>query len=367
MFDLLAATLYQPLYLLIIMILMFLAYQKYRFIDKNTEFSKENVVGTILVVLFFIFFIGMRPVSTVFNDMGAYDLIYKLEEGHEFTLNRDAENRLFDNIFSWWSAKELGITSFFLFIATIYFGAAFLGIRRLFPHHTLMAYLVFLGAFSTFSYATNGIKAGAAASIFIWAISYRQRPFICIPLMLISWGFHHSMVLPIAAYIITVFFKNPYYYYIGWSLCFLISLLHINYFSNFFSGYADERGAEYLLDTLNNGFRLDFILYSAVPILIGYLLQCHKRINVSSTYSTLINLYTTINGVWLLCMYASFTNRIAYLSWFLYPIVLIYPFLYENWGPNKYTIFKKIIIYQFGFTVFMELIYYGNLIRILGL
>lgn len=369
MFTSLAAILYQPLYLLIIAIIMFFAYQKYRFVTVPGEVTKENIAGSILVVLFFIFFIGLRPVDVLFNDMGAYDVIYNLNKGHIFLFDSNAQNFLFDNLFNYWSAKELGITNFFLLLAAIYFGASFLGIRRLFPHHTLMAYLVFLSAFSTFSYATNGVKAGAAASLFIWALSYRKNLVVCLLLMLVSWGFHHSMILPIMGFIATIFFKNPKYYYLGWVFCFLVALFHINFFSEFFAGYADESGAGYLMGDSESeapgSFRIDFIIYSFMPVLIGFILEVRKNVKVSLTYSCLIHLYTFVNGVWMLCMYASFTNRIAYLSWFLYPIVLIYPFLYENWGPNKNTMFRRAVLLQFAFTLFMVFIYYGGLTQIL--
>ena len=60
----------------------------------------------------------------------------------------------------------------------------------------------------------------------------------------------------------------------------------------------------------------------------------------------------------MLCMYANFTNRIAYLSWFLYPIVLIYPYLNEDWGVNKYKIFSMVVFLHLSFTLFMSVIYY---------
>lgn len=57
-------------------------------------------------------------------------------------------------------------TFFFGLIAAIYFIGMFVACRKLFPSNTLIVFLVCLAAFSTFSYGTNGIKAGAAASLF---------------------------------------------------------------------------------------------------------------------------------------------------------------------------------------------------------
>lgn len=82
-------------------------------------------------------------------------------------------------------------------------------------------------------------------------------------------------------------------------------------------------------------------------------------------YKTILNLYLCTNAVWCLCMYASYCNRIAYLSWFMYPIVLIYPLLKEDLsgcsllkGRSQYKLFSKVMSYHLGFTLFMELVFY---------
>ena len=96
-----------------------------------------------------------------------------------------------------------------------------------------------------------------------------------------------------------------------------------------------------------------------MPILVGYWAVYKKRLQLSKIYTCLLNLYMTLNGTWMLCMYANFTNRIAYLSWFLYPIVLIYPYLNENWGPRRYKDFSKVMLAHLGFTLFMKFIFYA--------
>ena len=237
----------------------------------------------------------------------------------------------------------------------------------MFPNDTLAAYLVFLAAFSTFSYGTNGIKAGAAAAIFLMAIAYRDNLKVCIPLIFVSWGFHHSMIMPVVAFALTLVYRNPKIYLAGWCLCLLLAIARITYFQELFAGILSDSGnsgANYLNDINNEwggktGFRIDFVIYSAMPILVGYWAIYRKRIQLSKLYTSLINLYMVLNGTWMLCMYANFTNRIAYLSWFLYPIVLIYPFLNEDWGPMRYKTFSKVMLAHLGFTLFMKFIYYA--------
>ena len=337
--------------------------------NKRDEFeiseSSSSDVPTILLCILITLFIGFRPLApNCFGDMHNYVALYKvLYEGEVFHFNRITENLIFDNLFAWWGSERLGYTSFFVFIASIYFGAAFLGLRKLFPHDKLASYLVFLAAFSTFSYGTNGIKAGAAASLFILAISYRENIKLCILLVLISWGFHHSMIMPVAAFVITLFIKDPKYYFVLWVFCLVMAFSHITAFAHYFAGATTEHGASYLLgdgmnDGTKGGLRLDFIVYSAMPVLVGWYTVFKKNIELSDTYKNLLNLYLSLNGIWMLCMYANYTNRIAYLSWFLYPIVLIYPFLQEEWGEDKYKKFSYVMLAHLGFTLFMQIIYY---------
>ena len=358
------AAYYQTIYLIIVTLITFGVYSQYQRRNGLCEFkhtTTDAMAGALL--LFMVLFIGLRPVSIIFADMVGYAEWYLYYEGEVFNFNTNTDNLIFDNMQRWWGSERLGYTSFFVCIAAIYFGAAYLGIRKLFPNHRLTAYLVFLAAFSTFSYGTNGIKAGAAASLFILAMGYRENLKVCIPLILLSWGFHHSMIMVVAGFVLTLFVKNPKYYFYGWVFCFLMAALHITAFAQFFSGFTTEHGAEYLLseggsDGTKGGFRIDFILYSAMPVLVGYYAVFKKKMRLSPLYKDLLNLYLVLNGLWMLCMYAEFTNRIAYLSWFLYPIVLIYPFLQEQWGRSRYKTFGLVMLGNLGFTLFMNIIYY---------
>ena len=360
------ASLYNAVYLILITVLSLAVsyqYQRYNGLREYRHYWAKVLCGILVIAL--IFYIGLRPVSgRYFIDMGNYASYYSaILDGARFSFDWETDNIIFDNLFAWWGSVRWGYTSFFLFIAAIYFGAAYLGIRKLFPNNTLAAYLVFLAAFSTFSYATNGIKAGAATSLFILAMGYRDNLKLCIPLVLLSWGFHHSMLMVVAAFIMTLLFRNPKIYYGMWVFSFLIAAAHITVFAQIFSGLTTEHGAGYLLgeggtEGTKGGFRIDFILYSAVPLFVGWYAMFKKKIKLSRRYINLLNLYVCLNSVWMLCMYIEFTNRVAYLSWFLYPIVLVYPFLQEQWGKNRYKVFSLVMLGHLGFTVIMNLLVY---------
>ena len=362
-----AAYLYKTLYLLVVTIISVVVFIQYQKHNGNLFYRHKRAdVFAIVLMVFLVLLFGLRPVSgKYFVDMANYTSYYNaVLDGATFYFDPDTDNIIFDNLFAWWGSERLGYTSFFLFIAAIYFGAAYLGIRKLFPDNTLAAYLVFLAAFSTFSYATNGIKAGAAASLFILALGYRDNLKVCIPLVLLSWGFHHSMIMVVAAFVLTLFVKNPKAYFAGWVFCFLMAAAHVSVFVEFFSRFTTEHGASYLLteggdEGTKGGFRIDFILYSAMPVVVGWYAIFKKKIKLSNRYKNLLNLYLCLNGIWMLCMYAAFTNRIAYLSWFLYPVVLVYPFLQEDWGKGRYRTFSMVMLGHLGFTLFMSIVYYA--------
>lgn len=364
-----AAKNYYIVYFIIITIITLFVTYKYNRKNVNTisslKYKKRD--GTFILALFMVLFIGFRPESGIFIDMMNYITHYHaLYEGEVFSFNINAENFLFDNYLLWIGSNYLGTTFLFVSIAAIYFICTYIACKRMFPQDTLIAYLVFLAAFSTFSYGTNGIKAGAAGAIFLMAISYRENLKICIPLVLASWGFHHSMIMVVVAFVLTLVYKNSKVYFVGWCFCLLMAILHITFFQELFAGILSDsgevRGATYLTDSSDwggkTGFRIDFVIYSAMPILVGYWAVYKKKLQLSKLYTCLLNLYMTLNGTWLLCMYASFTNRIAYLSWFLYPIVLIYPYLNEDWGSMRYKTLNKVTLAHLGFTLFMMFIYY---------
>lgn len=359
------AELYQTVYLILVTIFSFAWLIKYSKRDGAAfKEAPNNQCGfSWLIVILLALFVGVRPISPIFADMTSY--IGRLERfgGMPFYFDFDVENLLWDNMLMFFASIELPPTLYYIFIASIYFIGTFVSCKRLFPRDYLAAFLVWAAAFSTFAYGTNGLKAGTAASIFLLALSYREKTIVCLLLAMTSWGVHHSMFVPIAALCVTIIYRKPKYYFYFWIFSVIIAAAHITVFQNFFAGFSDEKGAEYLNPDENSnhlhltGFRPDFIVYSAMPIFVGW--YAIKKMEITSLmYDTILCMYLLCNGIWMLCMYANFTNRIAYLSWFMYPVVLIYPLLNEQWFGNRYKAFAKIAWLHLGFTLVMHFVYY---------
>lgn len=355
--------LYYGIYLTIIFILTLICSNQYsRYTDDRLQVRQYNrSLFPFIVAVFFILFIGFRPKSGIFIDMMNYDTMFKLLDGQKFDYSTEDTNVVFDNLFKFFATSGIDVEIFFLIMAALYFGGILIACRKIFPKDYFYAFVIYLGAFSTFSYATNGIKAGVAASLFLCALGFYKRKYICILFLLLSLGFHHAMVLPIVAFICCLLLRRPKVYLYIWILSLIIAAAHITFFQSILGSFADESGAEYLTVSelgYRSGFRLDFIIYSAAPVVLGYYIIKKFKYN-SRTYNLLYSTYLLTNAVWMLCMYASFTNRIAYLSWLMLPIVLTYPFFDTNFIKNQYQKINVVAWGNLGFTIMMQVIYYG--------
>lgn len=361
------ATQYVYIYLIIVTIITisYLPNHLKTILIRNRK-KQENEKNRALLLTFFMFlFIGFRPNSIDFGDMVGYSYAM-IDHRFEYVAKTWNNNFVFVTMMSFLSSIGSSERVPILALAMINFGATFWAMKRFFPNDVLLAMLVFFAAFSTFGAATNGLKAGCAMALFLVALSYLNNKKMFILFLLLSYGFHHSMQLPVAAFGICYFYKKTKNYIYFWFICLILSALNVQFFMEYFSGITDDQGASYLSTQAQNssnytgklGFRLDFIIYSSIPIIIGYIAIIKKKVR-SYMFQFLFNVYLVINGIWLLCMYAEFTNRIAYLSWGMIPLLIIYPFIHCNWGKDKYNVLFYVVMGHLSFTLFMEFIFYS--------
>lgn len=363
---------YSTIYLLLVFVITIFVIFRYSVFSPSrlSKNNKKTLDASFIVAFIVSLFIGFRdPFSIVFGDSYLYSQIYDASLGNSFVWDWSKDNFIYDNLLLLMSSINLPISFFYTTIAIIYFIGIWVSCSLLFPNDTMASYVVYLAGFSTYAYGVNGIKAGAAAALFLVAIalSLRGKPLWTLILLFFSLGFHHSMLMPIVAFVICFFYKNPRFYVVIWFVSLIIAVFHITVFQNLFIflgsdidnrivDYLGKENGGYYRSDIFGGFRIDFILYSVVPLLIGWESVFRRKIR-SNRYLFILNLYTLINAIWMLCMYASFTNRIAYLSWLLYPIVLIYPFLKEKWGQSQYRVFAWVAFGNLLFALFMTYIY----------
>ncbi|NDV67938.1 EpsG family protein [Dysgonomonas sp. 25] len=323
----------------------------------------NNVIGYVVIV-FVILYMGLRPVSSVFGDTVNYaESFYRLQmDTSHFRILGDGE-WVFNTIMFWF-AKYSDIHLFFLFCAAIYTGTLYWAFKRIFKEDFFIPFIIAMAMFTFWSYGVNGIRNGMAASIIILALTFRKNIIVMLLLAALSVGIHKSMYLIIAAAGLAYFLKDAKIYLAIWIGSILVSLIAGNTVANFIAGsglFGDDRFASYIEGNntrsvfSHTGFRWDFLLYSAVPVVTGSYFVLKKEYT-DKFYIWLFNIYLMTNAFWIIVIRASFSNRFAQISWFLIPLILAYPFFMKKFWDNQQMKIGYMVIIAYLYTFYLVFI-----------
>lgn len=369
---------------------MYFSYAGSNNCDKLLE--KNSMVPSLFFTIVLIFFMGLRPVTFAFGDTINYAVGYARATGlAEWKIDMD-EEWLFNSIMLACKASGMTVSGWFFIIEIGYLGFILLAMKKLIGENPWMGMLFFLSAFSTFTFGTNGIRNGLACSIITFAFALAVNKNIAkmvIPgfIAILAMGIHKSIALPIAAFLAASFvIKNPMIAIYFWVASIGISLVAGGTVSNFFMGLGfDDRMTQYSNGMgefgdqfTQTGFRWDFLLYSAMPVwmtwyvsrkaqkeraLYGDTLEEAEtgitgagRIADADSmriFNILATTYILANSFWVMVIKAAFSNRFAYLSWFLYPVVLAYAVVRLHIWPDQDRKAALILLAHAGFTLFM--------------
>ncbi len=361
MFNFIPATSYPLIYFNVLLLMVIITY--FRLAPKTTlgevNAFTNNIFGVFFVIML-IFFMGYRPISWVFGDMGSYAHSFNLIRDGFGSVNRINKDLLFDLI-TLYCSKNMAINDYFFILSILYIVPLVIACRIMFKQKWLIAFLMLITAFSFWTYGTNGLRNGIGTSVFILALAL-NRKILTIGLMVVAVLFHKSLALPLLAYIITLFFNKTDLYLRFWFLAIPFSFAAGNYFEGLFiaSGLMEDRVTYYLAGNLsesdyNMSFRWDFLLYSASGVFAGWYYIYKLKIK-DKFYQQIYNIYLITNMFWVLIIRAAFSNRFAYLSWFMLSIVLIYPLL-KYYAVKKQPLkVAQILLANIGFSYFMIVI-----------
>lgn len=307
-----------------------------------------------------VLYMGLRPVSGVFfGDMITYSQTFnKIKSGIDIGSTKDV---LFDN-FMKFCAQIMDEKSFFTLVDFMYILPCLLFARKYSGSFWFFTFFLFIASFSFWSYGTNGIRNGLATSIFILSLVFYNKKILMYGLMALSYGIHSSLVIPIAAFITSGIIKNAKIYIYIWLAAIPLSLFAGGSLQIIFAGlFSDARATDYLTrgnygnDAFSStGFRWDFVAYSAAAVYAGWWYIIKREIT-DRFYIHMYGTYVIANAFWILIIKANFSNRFAYLSWFLMAAVIAYPvFRYKLWN-NQYRAAGLILMAYYGFTYFMFL------------
>ncbi len=392
-----APSLYLPVFLLSVTALCVVISYRYltspNYDMQEMQLSKLNRIYIPLVIsIILIFWLGLRPSTAQFGDTFNYALVYNMgalaqnnaldvvdndDEDDDEEAGSDESNVMPDIDFSseWFfdlimnTCRNLGfsVSVFFTIVEAGYILTALWAVVRIFPSNPLLAFLFVLSSLMFYSFGINGIRNGLACHLVLLAMSFlfESKYIIGGLLCLLALGIHRSTALPIATILVGIFFiKNFRYAVYIWIASIFVSLFAGNFFMHFFASLGfDDRMANYGLGNdyseqfSGTGFRWDFLLYSSLPILMAWYISVRKNIQ-DNWYNALSVAYCLSNAFWVLVIRAEFSNRFAYLSWFMYPVVIAYPLINMPIWQDQDRKTGQILLAYCGFTLFMNFIYW---------
>lgn len=377
LFSFVPDVLYQSVYISVIFGLCLIIAINYSFSTANGKLTAHlplAQIGAFALTILVILFIGFRPISSVFVDMPMYTHVYN--NIYDGTMNSVSDQRgewLFYAYGNW--CKRMGLTDvmYIFSIAVIYFSLMLVACWRLMRNNLFVAILFCLASFSCFAYGVNGMRNGMACSLVMVAVSLisgkRWEQVLALLLMFCAYSIHRSTAIPcICAISALLFVKETKWAIYFWIASILISLVAGEYVTELFINLGfDERMEQYtnlgvddIITTTDqlSGFRIDFIIYSIMPIIMVWYITI-KRNFKDKIYNVIAITYILANAFWIMVIRSEQSNRFAYLSWFIYPIVIAYPLLRMNIWEKQDRITAMILVAYAGFTFFMHFIYYG--------
>ena len=357
------AQLYSIVFLYIVVVLTIFVSLKLSGQTYNTiRHGDNNSVFALGLCMILALWIGMRPSWWGFGDSVLYEHVFNLMKNDIPDAYGESAEIVWNTI-TYYCSQTMDVSAYFTIISFGYFGFTYLACRIFTPNNVLVSVLFMLGAFSFYAYGTNGLRNGLACSITLFIIAFMSCSNKNLPIALIfvflAINIHRTTLLPLTSLFASVYvIKSFKWAYIFWLLSILISLVAGGAMTTMFAGLGFDDRLSYLTDYdigmfSHTGFRWDFLLYSMMPIVLGYYVVIKRGIQ-DRTYTILLNTYTLANAFWVMVIRANYSNRFAYLSWFMYPIVLAYPLLrLDVWGDMQGKRLKQIMLAHIRFTWFM--------------
>lgn len=356
MIDFIPIEYYTPIFFYFMLVLVLLVRIK---VNKSQKLIKSPPLA-ILLVWGLILYMGLRPIHGVFVDMTTYAMSFeRFTQGIYIDLDKDIGFQYFMLACS----KFMTVNMFFLTSAFIYVYSHYKVSINLFESKWYYAFIIMISTLTFWAAGVNGIRNGLAAAILLLALSYERNKKIAFLLLFIAVLFHKSMLLLLGAYLLTFIHNKPKTYLVFWFLCIPLSLALGGVFEVFFAslGFDDDRMSYLIEGNINDdnfsktGFRWDFLLYGATAVFSGWYFIIKKKFE-DVFYYRLLNVYLVANGFWILVIRANFSNRFAYLSWFMMGLVIIYPFLKGNFMPNQPKKMGLVVLSYFMFTFLLNVL-----------
>lgn len=318
------------------------------------------------VCLILVFWMGLRPISAAFGDTVNYALEYAMMDARHISMDWSGE-WIWQWLMNGCKAAGFSIHAFFTLVAAGYVLSAFWAVKRFLPTDPMLGVVFLLASLMFFTFGVNGLRNGLACHLVLLGTSFllddKWMPGALI--FLVAFGIHRSTMLPITAILFSVFvIRNVRYAILFWFASIFLSLVAGGAISSIFASLGfDDRLTQYTMDSdmsqfSRAGFRWDFLLYSAAPVVMAWYV-CIKKGLQDNWYNVICTTYCLCNAFWVMVIRSAFSNRFAYLSWFLYSLVIAYPLVNMPIREDQDRLTGWILLAYGGFSAFMWFVFWG--------
>lgn len=363
--------LYAQVYYWIAFALCALVFLRYSMSPNNKLLLQQNTfVPAFFLSVLAILYLGLRPTSFMFGDMVTYAQGYRMGQISGIAVEDKGEWA-----FAWLQQVLINLgmseTIFFLVCAIGYIYLQYWVCRKLLWENVWIAMLFILSAFEFYVFAVNGVRNGLACAIVmavmtiaIQANGNKMKLLMAAAIAFVVFGIHKSTIIPIGcAFLALYYIKNPKYALMMWVASIGVSMVAGGFFTNHLGGlmageakYADYSvGHSTEAQFSRSGFRWDFLLYSSMPVLLIYYVNIKRKIR-ERVFDYLAVTYLLANSIWILVIRMNYSNRFAYLSWFLYPLVLAYGLIRLHIWDDQDRKIGMFLLLHAGFTLTMFLL-----------
>lgn len=303
----------------------------------NTSNKSDTTLWSVLVFIMMLILLGLFPIEWGYGtDRANYaNQLLQFKSGN---MQIDpSRGELGYQIIQFVFSRYVNATQFIFCISLIYLTNYFSSIKRLVKTQNYWLFIAVILSMGFVNYNLNTMRAGLAISFIVFGFSMyksRIRMTVC---LIIAASIHASTIIPGGIIFICSIYNNTRLFYKLWLLSIPVSFVAGSFFNALFQGLSDDGRTMYLTTTESNyniGFRFDFVIYSFVPMLVGGYYVFKKKIS-DSFYEMIYNAYLLTNMFWILVIRASYSDRFAYLSWFMIPFILVYPLLTHKMNLNN--------------------------------
>ena len=229
--------------------------------------QNKSMKATWILAILFILFFGLRPhtgydMKDTIGYVATYEAIrtgiyppfYGIGSINGLNWNAELGWGLLRYIMA---INNYDATFWLLINAAIYIFPLVIAIRRLCPGYEYITFIFFIVGFGFYTGGINIIRNGEACSLAFLGISYIITPKKNYPLaiifFLLSYSFHHSILITISAFIISLFIiRNIKISIFIWIFAIILALVYGNTIANYAISYGlDDRAEHYLERGLN--------------------------------------------------------------------------------------------------------------------